>query len=60
MTAEEAQKILQANFDVKPPGASADYFDALRLGIEALKRCKVLAEINPLWPAELLPGETKE
>jgi len=34
--------------------------EALKLGIEALKRCKTLAENSPLWAAKPLPGETKE
>jgi len=33
---------------------------AHRLGIEALKRCMVIAENNPLWAAKPLPGETED
>ncbi len=36
-----------------------DEFYALQLGIEALKRCKVLAANSPLWAAKPLPGETE-
>lgn len=36
-----------------------DYVPALKLGTEALKRCKTLAENSPLWAAKPLPGETK-
>lgn len=36
-----------------------DFKDALKLSIEALKRCKVLAENSPLWAAKPLPGETE-
>lgn len=32
---------------------------ALSLNIEALKRCKALAQNSSLWKAKPLPGETK-
>ena len=38
----------------------AEYKDALQLGVEALKRCRVLAQESKLWAAKPLPGETKE
>ena len=34
--------------------------EALNLNIEALKRCKVLAENSPFWAAKPLPGETED
>ena len=34
--------------------------EADKLSIEALKRCKVLAENDSLWAAQPLPGETEE
>lgn len=42
------------------PSPLADEMNADMLAIEALKRCKVLAENNPLWAAKPLPGETEE
>lgn len=58
MTIDEAIKELFDHTDtqyIKEP----EYFTvSLMLGIEALKRCKVLAENNPLWAAKPLPGET--
>jgi hypothetical protein len=33
---------------------------AISLGIEALKRCKVLAENDYYWQVRPLPGETEE
>ena len=60
MTAEEAIEIKSRTGDDFLNTDPDEIDEADRLSIEALKRCKVLAEINPLWPAELLPGETKE
>ncbi|GAI56039.1 unnamed protein product [marine sediment metagenome] len=37
-----------------------DLPDAEKLGIEALKRCKTLAENSTLWAAKPLPGEDPE
>ena len=60
MTLEEAINVLtplaQSEAELWSEGDSP----ALFLGIEALKRCKVLAENSPLWAAKPLPGETKE
>jgi len=44
-----------------PPGVVfSSELPAVKLGIEALRRCKTLAENNPLWAAKPLPGETIE
>lgn len=37
-----------------------DIDEADRLAVEALKRCKYLAEHTERWSGVLLPGETKE
>ena len=37
-----------------------DYQDAVKLDIEALKRCKYISEHTDRWAGVLLPGETEE
>ena len=60
MTINKAIEIkLQWRKDNYPP-ALADEMNADMMSIEALKRCKVLAENSPLWRAKPLPGEIKE
>ena len=60
MKLEEAIKLLQDEIDRKAPVFGNDYWDATRLGIEAIKRLEEL-RLDPLQrPQLLLPGETKE
>ncbi|MBA7574819.1 hypothetical protein ES708_16634 [subsurface metagenome] len=60
MTIDEAIKTLsnQLTANRLVGGTASD--EAQKLGIEALKRCKTLAENSPLWQAKPLPGETKD
>lgn len=57
MTLQKAIEILQANFNAKPPGVNHDYFDAIKLGIEATKH---YLESSHYACGILLPGETRE
>ena len=60
MTIDKAIEIL-TSYGLQPNDAAwEDYLDAVKLGVQALKRCKVLAENSPLWAAKPLPGETRE
>lgn len=49
------RKVKQNVFQVDPKALTA-----LKILIEAGKRCQVLAENNPLWAAKPLPGETED
>ena len=60
MKLEEAIEILSDNVRAKPPGCNADYFDAIKLGIEALKTYQDVRKFLAQLPSGLLPGETKE
>ena len=60
MNIPKAIEILEDLLRHYSPSDEGKILDALWLGIEALKRCKTLAENNPLWAAKPLPGETKE
>jgi hypothetical protein len=57
MTIDEAIEILFKQPIHLRTKEDHDFFEAIQLGIEALKRCKVLAQESPLWAAKPLPGE---
>lgn len=58
MTLEEAIRLIEHCAKTHARYDRVEIKEALKLGIEALKRCKVLAENSPLWAAKPLPGET--
>ena len=60
MTIDKAIEILTAERICFPTSHTPDLNDALQLGIEALKREKLMRIAVPLAKGELLPGETKE
>ena len=60
MTIDEAIRKQQLYLVWNPNLTDIRLQQAMRLGIEALKRCKVLAENSPLWATKPLPGETEE
>ena len=60
MTIDEAIKILSdANYG-GTFSTGLNFREAIELSIEALKRCRTLAQNSPLWAAKPLPGETEE
>lgn len=59
ITLDKAIEILELVSDTPPSGANPDFKDANKLGIEALKRCRVIQQESVLKPFALLPGETK-
>ena len=58
MTLEEAIKVLATIYDDIDYGHHDDDLIAIKLGIEALKRCKLVAEGYQYWHERPLPGET--
>jgi len=60
MTLDKAIEILDLITDTPPSGANQDFVDAVKLGIEALKRIKDRRDLRTGWEAQLLPGETKD
>ena len=60
MTADEAIKILTDTPIATASDDTEKYHRAARLGIEALKRVRDSRRPDPLYPDELLPGETEE
>ena len=60
MTIDEAIRIIQENAAWLDIESSKGYFQALQLGIEALKRIKYQREIWMPTAIALLPGETEE
>lgn len=60
MTLQEAIEI-QEQYLRQPQTHLVDYFDdAIKLGIEALKRLRVIRNSWPKYTSDLLPGETEE
>ena len=60
MTIDEAIKILSnADYGSRWPWPKPEV-KALMLGLEALKRCRVIQQESVLQPFALLPGETKD
>ena len=60
MTIDEVIKLLTRWQDGKDITSFDDVNRAVKLGIEALKREKLMRIAVPLAKGELLPGETKE
>jgi len=64
MTSEEAIRLLEAIYDDRKAELNLeDNFpgqQALKLGVEALKRVNDMREMGYIVAKELLPGETKE
>ena len=60
MTIDEAIELLNRHIGTSYIKEPERFAGALQLGIEALKRCKVLATNSPLWAAKPLPGETAD
>lgn len=60
MTIQEAIKILTEDFPSAAHCSWAEYVEARKLGIEALKSRQEHRHINNHPDQELLPGETKE
>ena len=60
MTIDKAIKILGKQRYSFPTEEMRVINDAFNLGIEALKRCRVLAQESRLWAKYPLPGETKD
>lgn len=60
MKLKEAIKILTEHVKISKLDYLPDVRDATQLGIEALKRCRVLAQESTLWKLHPLPGETEE
>jgi hypothetical protein len=57
---DKAIEILTINNDHNPKFSDADRRDALKLGIEALKRVKAERTGYETYAPDLLPGETKD
>ena len=60
MTIDEAIRILKICVEDAERLREPYTKEATQLGIEALKRCRVLAQESKLWALHPLPGETKE
>lgn len=60
MTIDEATKVLKDILTNVEPGDPPEEHDAIKLGIEALKRCKWLASLRTWENLVPLPGETEE
>jgi hypothetical protein len=60
MTIDKAIQILRLAEVGAYSGPKSDLASAIKLGIDALKRCRVLAQESKLWALQPLPGETKE
>lgn len=60
MTLTEAIKNNNLILSNPPEGASQDFIDTIKLGIEALKHRQKMKEDGYLDPDDLLPGETEE
>jgi hypothetical protein len=60
MTIDEAINELTKQLGEKYSTPHTPFHNAMKFGLEALKRCRTLAENSPLWAAKPLPGETKE
>lgn len=60
MTINEAIICLSIQLEVKHRQGKDFEANALQLGIEALKRCRVIKQESVLKPFTLLPGETPE
>ena len=59
MTIDKAIEILQDVLDIVPRTITPDEVDALKLGIEALKRIRNARNTGYFLPAAPLPGETE-
>jgi len=60
MTIDEAIETQKKIRDGEAGIPEDKWIASCNLSIEALKRCKVLAENSTLWAAKPLPGETEE
>ena len=60
MTLKEAIKILEKEEEDTWLGSEREWKAAVKLGIEAIKRCQYIAKHTDRWAAVLLPGETEE
>jgi len=59
MTIDEALEQLRILHSSPLLYETENYRDAIRLSIEALKRCQILAKNDTYWAARPLQGETK-
>jgi len=60
MQIDKAIEILQDLLTTEPQWPPDDRRDAVRLGIEALRRCRNFRDNSQTWGYSPLPGETKE
>ena len=60
MTIDKAIGILRQTYTPSSDPVLMDYNDALKLGIEALKKWKEYRASDQSWWGNLLPGETEE
>ncbi|MBA7581908.1 hypothetical protein ES708_23822 [subsurface metagenome] len=60
MTIDKAIEILTSIHDTPPSGASQDFRDSIKLGIEALKSIETWRRFAIPDSVNLLPGETKD
>uniref|UniRef100_A0A6H1ZR39 HEPN domain-containing protein n=1 Tax=viral metagenome TaxID=1070528 RepID=A0A6H1ZR39_9ZZZZ len=60
MTIDEAIEVLHEDLGAALYDEHPYFYQAQKLGIEALKRCRTLAQESKLWALHPLPGETKE
>ncbi|MBA7661273.1 hypothetical protein ES703_69288 [subsurface metagenome] len=60
MKLEKAIEILGYVLDERPYDANDDGIEAIKLGIEAMKRLQHTRDLLPLCPPILLPGETED
>ena len=60
MKLQKAIEILKDELPELPHFYGPDFIDAVKLGIEALKRVKRYERMWAAWHMDLLPGETEE
>ena len=60
MTLEKAIEVFTHTLTNRKLCFTEDYFNAAKLGIEALELVKSSREWNPTIPCKLLPGEIEE
>lgn len=60
MTIEKAIEILEDDLNYCVSGLTPDFLDAIKLGVEALKRHQVLTKHPYFQGLQPLPGETED
>ena len=60
MKISKAIEILTIELSAFPHKGTEDWYDSVKLGIEALKHHKKLRDAHPYSNYKILPGETKE